>query len=357
MNEAKHVWEVINMVLDVLMANWGLLLVILGVVGIAAVFLKLTKKKDLFLYGGLAFLFVGLVFGGAIGGITDLVGGDTLSAVGLDADDADEVKACDGISSINLLADDKNALAIGTDPGTTLTIYEKNGVAFSKTVADDATSTAVPVNSKLKILNANTLGAHNKSYFATFDEIETDCVDMDYQPKLYEGGTPTITIVNDNGVTSNADSSAEAMDASSVYTPCMTVKAPADQSASEFGAAVVMAYDATYVQNIDSTDMGSSSEGWFESHLDNLSANHNPDQFEVFKWDGVLRDGDKVEICFDVETTSSTPGEDEAAIQLTWVPLNNDLNADTLEPIMAKMYDEDRNLINVTSATAVYYTS
>ena len=272
--------------------------------------------------------------------------GAAFSITGADGEDL----TCDGISSINLLYNDKNAQKIGTDPGDNITIYEVNGEPYSKVINDDDTSSTIPIQSTYKGLAGNNLGTPVTDYFAVLVEGTTACADLDLQTSVQPSGAVSIAILNDNGVTLNSDSNDEDMAASSQYTACATVKAATETSGNEYGAIVVFEYDATFVSKVESNDLTGSSTGYFEPH-----ANATYDQYKVFEWNiAPLRDGDKEEFCFDVTTTSATPAEDSSDIHIVYVPKNIDLDADTLQPITG-IYDEDNNMINVTSTHQTYY--
>jgi len=277
-----------------------------------------------------------------------------------------EATSCDGIASVKSLLDDLNFYKIGTDPASHLSIFEKSGKAYKKVVADDATTTTVPVLSSFKGLAGNNAGTPVSGYFAEIVEFSTVCSDKDIQPELYPSGVPTITITNDNGKTVNSDSNHEAMDASITYTPCMTVKAAAESCASRYGALVVLEYDATYTNTLDSTDMASSDSSFHYGH-------HNTsfDQFKIMKWNGAVQDmdgdgdldagylcnGKRVDICWNQKITATAPTEDTANIKVHWVPLNYDIRADEYDLIGPSVYDEDNNVISTGNTTTWYYSA
>ena len=268
-----------------------------------------------------------------------------------------EATSCDGISSVYGLYNDINAFKAGTDPSDNLTIFEKDGESFIKVIADDATSTSLDVMSSFRGLAGNNLGTPISSYFAEEVVIDTMCSDIDIQPNLMPASAPTITVVNDNGVQTNSDSNHESADASTTYTPCITVKAPTEACSSRYGAIVAFEYDATYVSQISSSDLANTDSAFLEAHDTNHSATGlDMDQFKIMKYSGELCNGKKVEICFDVKMTSSTPGEDQGNVKVHWFPINKDLDADDLT-IITGIYDEDNNVISQGNTTATYYTA
>jgi len=267
------------------------------------------------------------------------------------------VSSCDGIASVKALLNDINYYKKGTDPAGNLTIYEKDGDEFVQIVADDATSTTVPVLSNFKGLAGNSAGTPLSSYFAEEVSFTSLCSDVPIQPKLKPASAPTLTVVNDNGIQANSDSNHESAGASSTYTPCITVKAPAEACAARYGAVVAFEYDATYVSKVDSSDLKLASTSFLVAHTTNHSATGlDMDQYKLMKFDGELCDGDKVEICFDVTTTSSAPGEDQANVQIHWYPINKDIDADEYT-LITGIYDEDNNIISQGNTTAIYYTA
>jgi len=265
--------------------------------------------------------------------------------------------SCDGIASVYALYNDINAYKAGTDPNNTLTIYSKIGDDnfVLKTVADDATTTKADVLSKYKALAGNNLGTPISSYFAEEIEFSTVCSDVDIQPMLKPASAPTLTIVNDNGVTSNSDANHQLADGSETYTPCITVKAPTEACSSRYGAIVAFEYDATYVSQISSSDLVNTDSSFFAAHDTNHSATGlDMDQYKLMKYSGELCNGKKVEICFDVKMTSATSEEDQGNVKVHWYPINKDLDADELT-IITGIYDEDNNVISQGNTTAIYY--
>ena len=282
-----------------------------------------------------------------------------------------ELTSCDGIQDVNALYDDINAYKVGTDPGGNLTIYEKDGKFFKQVVQDDATSTGVPYLSSFKGLAGNTVGTPISSYFSEVIDFDTSCSNEPLQTELYPASAPTITFTNDNGKTINSDTNHEDMTASDTYTPCATIKAPSEGCSARYGALVAIEYDATFNKKIDgSSYFESTDKGYLAAHSDNLTASMAYDQYKVMMWDGavqdidgdgvlddgVLCDGKKVEVFFDVETTTETPVEDSNNIVFHWVPINKDLDADDMV-LITGIYDEDNNLIAQATKNETLYTA
>ncbi len=264
----------------------------------------------------------------------------------------DEIKSCNGVSAINLLYNDFNFYVAGTDPGTNLTTYDP----ISKSVADDATSSTVPVQSTIKALLGNYNGVHDTTYFGEEVEFNTGCVDLDLQkPKLYEASAPTITWVNDNGVTLNSDTDDEVVVTEGSYSPCVTVKAPSNDCASRHGAVLSMNYDATYVNTIDTSDLVSWDGSVRETKLacDNCTSDNTFD----FLFEGELCDGDKTEICFDISVSTGTPLEGNANVILNWLPLNKDLDTDNLASVLTGLYDDKNVAIFLGNTSKEYHTA
>ncbi|MCD6176802.1 MAG: hypothetical protein J7K29_03080 [Candidatus Cloacimonetes bacterium] len=311
-----------------------------------------NKNSSLLLLGAIIIIAF-LATGGKLGGLfsaADTNIGDTGST---DTGTTDVTPThCEGISSVKLLYDDKDAYKLGTDPGSVLTIYDP----IAMTVADDATSTTGPTLTEYKALAGDNAGTPSSTYFAKELDFETGCDDIHIQPKLYKAGAPTLTFVNDNGITQNSDTNDEAMDASSSYTPELTIKAPADECSSVYGAYVVAEYDATYIKSVTPVSgLTDADVGVYIAHTTNQSESGNDfDQYKVMKYSGKLCDGAKDTVSFKVETTSSTPGEDAGNIQVYWLPINKDLNADTYA-LITGIYDEDNNAIYIGNTSAYYY--
>jgi len=263
-----------------------------------------------------------------------------------------EIQSCDGIASVNYLYDDKDAFKIGTDPSTNITIFDP----IATKVADDATGTSVPILRTLRGLAGNTDGVYEPDYFAKEIEVETVCSDINVQPELYAASAPTMTVVNDDLITKNSDSNSEAMDAESTYSPCVTIKAPSNAASSVYGAIVAFEYDATHVQKIESTDLKKKSQSIYIAHTTNQSASDlDFDQWDTYMYEGELISGQDDKFCFDVTTTASAAGENQANVQIHWLPVNKDLDADTFE-VLTGIYDEDNNIISIGNTSVMYYT-
>lgn len=322
-------------------------------------------------------VFTGMYFAGKDSG-----DGETLSAknVVVPSDNGGEntvdlnqkaAQDCNSGTSVKALLNDIDALNAGTDPSSNMQIFEMNGKKFQKTVADDATSTTIPALSSFKSLLGNNAGTPSTLYFSKVIEFETSCLDKEIQAGLAElnpASAPTISIVNDNGNTVNSDSNHESTDGNNTYTPCLTVKAPANScSADDYGALIIAEYDASYVNGVEksSADKGSLLSTGFDgtfrkAHVTNHSGSTKDfDQFTPFMWQPSepLCDGAKVEICFDVEMGETSAGEDQGNVKWHWEPINKDLNSENLYDVITGIYDEDYNYIGVGNTTGTYYTA
>jgi len=282
-----------------------------------------------------------------------------------------ELTSCDGIASVNALYNDINFYKKGTDPAGNMTIYEADGKEFLTLVLDDATATTIPVLSEFKALAGNERGTPNANYFATPLEFSTACNDLPIQAKVVPSSAPTISFVNDDGITKNSDSNHELIGANSTYTPTAVIKAQSETCAARYGAIVAFEYDATYTNNVDSSHLDNAKSSFLVAHYTNWTLNQGAwDQYKIMLWNGTvmdidgdgvndagaLCDGKKIEIPFDVETTGTAAGEDNGTIVMHWYPLNYDLDSDDLT-LIKDIYDEDNHLITEAETAGIWYTA
>lgn len=262
-----------------------------------------------------------------------------------------DLASCNGISSVNALYNDFSYFAAATDPGTNLTVYSP----IRKTVLDDATSTTVPIKSELRGLAGQlAAGTPSTGYFGQEVDFSTGCADINVQPELFAIGAPTLTFTNDNGVTLNADASAEAMSADTTYSPTLTVKSGSNACSAKYGALVVADYDASYIDNVDSPDLAFFT-GKYREPKQNPS-NGTSDVSDVFIYEGELCDGKKVDLTFDVTSHATTSPSEDNGVVFHWYPINKDMNAD-LNEVVTGIYDDKNNVISYGNSTLEYFVS
>lgn len=267
---------------------------------------------------------------------------------------------CDGIASIKALYNDFNYYKAGTDPASTLTVYEMDGQEFKKTVSDDATTTTLDASSNFKAVAGTNAGTPSSGYFSELIDFSTGCTDKDLQPKLKPSGAPTITIVNDDGITANSDTNHESMGASSTYLPTLVIKAPAEACSARYGAFIVADYDATYYSKVTSSDLSDGNTIVLLAHnipTTNITGGGNygtNDQFKVFEYNGELCNGAKIEPQMKIETTSTQPTED-INVDFYWMAKDIDTDADSYRPLAPAYYDEDNNVIGDINVNKTFF--
>jgi hypothetical protein len=287
-----------------------------------------------------------------------------------------ELTSCSGLQEVYGKYDDFNKYNIAVDPASHLTIFEKNDAFFKQVIADDATDNGVDPLSSFKGLAGNNLGTPVAGYFGEEVEFETGCLAEPIQVDLYPAAAPSLIITNDNGKTLNSDTNHETMAGGSPYTHCVTVKAPAQNCSARYGALVAIESDGSFINKVAEASGLSTKLSGVESKFKvaksdaNLTPTMEFDQFDIFFWNeavqdvdgdgnndvGFLCNGKSVDVCYTVTTTSTNPGEDEANYIFHWYPVNKDLHARSLEPIMG-MYDEENHVISVGNSTVVGYTA
>jgi hypothetical protein len=202
-------------------------------------------------------------------------------------------------------------------------------------------------------------GTPSSGYFSELLDFNTGCTDKDLQPKLKPSGQPTMTIVNDDGITANSDTNHESMGASSTYLPTVVIKAPAEACSARYGAYIIVDYDATYFSKITSSDLSDGNTIVLLSHnipTTNITGRANAgtnDQFKVFEYNGELCNGAKIEPQFKVETTSTQPTED-INVDFYWVGKDIDVDADSYRPLAPSYYDEDNNVVGEKLTNTTY---
>ena len=283
-----------------------------------------------------------LVVLGVIGGAFLYMGGDGpshfLSFTPTPPEQLEVQKSCNGVQSVKGNYNSIDRFKAGTDPAGNITIISP----IQKTIVDDATSTTLPVQTEFTALAHNNLGTPNANYFAEEYNFKTVCADLDIQPKLSKAeALSTFSAVNTNGVTLNANSSTgrEDVSASTSYTAKLTLRSPSDACASKYGSVLACEYDATYVTSV-SASSGLNDEAYpvYLSHV--LSG---ADQWKTMYYSGELCNGADDTIAIDYETSASA-GSVTSAINCTWLAVDKDLNADSLT-VITGIYDEDNNLI------------
>ena len=272
---------------------------------------------------------------------------------------------CFGISSVNLLFDDQNFYKTGTDPASHVTVYEKNGVGYSLILPDDASSdNAISGNSDYKAIIGTNGGTPIAGYFSELAPFSVECQDYTLQtPKLKPSGAPTITIINDNGVTPNSDDNHESMSASSTYSPKLTIKAPAEACSSRHGAYIIADYDATYFNTLDTADLSLGTTLVLLTHNSptvNLTQGDNEatnDQFKVWLYNGELCNGASISPQIAIKTTATEPTED-MNVDFYWISRDIDVDADNgYIPLPPAIYDEDNNAIYDVYTNQTYFTA
>jgi len=267
-----------------------------------------------------------------------------------------ELQTCDGVASVNALWDDKDNYKVGTDPATKLTVFEDDGMDYFNTISDDATDTSVPTLSDFKALGANDGGTPNSNYFGKEIEFETVCNDLPIQKRLNKAGAPSITIVNDDGITKNANGGSEESVANeTTYTPEAVIESSSDSCASVYGAWVVFEYDASHMGTFNDVSSNldcDKSTPFYVAHSN--SENSTMDQYATCWYEGTMCDGKDDTIKWEFTTKTIDDGTEGVNQRIHWYPVNKDLNADTYE-LIEGLYDEDDNLISIGNTSQVYY--
>lgn len=269
------------------------------------------------------------------------------------------VSTCSGVQSVNALYNDYNRFSASTDPAQNLTIYDP----IPKVVADDATSTTVPVLTSFKALAGDTSGVPSGTYFAeevSFDSVCSDINDPLTGLYLSPVGAPTLTLTNDNGVTQNANTAREAVGADSTYSPTLRIKAPSNYCSAKYGGVIVAHYDGTYTASIDSPDVPV--YAGLEKRTAWNSENATADQKDAFFVAGDLCDGDHIDVSFDITTDPSTGGDTgQGNVRFEWIGLQKDLDTDTARKLLDVnqygMYDDKSNFIGLGNTSVEYFTS
>lgn len=201
--------------------------------------------------------------------------------------------------------------------------------------------------------------SHNgTSYFAQVYDFETSCNDETRTVYLASPSAPTVSFVNENGVTLNGASAAEAVDADQTYTGEMTIRAPGNKYSSLHGALIVAEWDKTYVRNVEVNGVSLASLPTYLSHTTLLNTTTaTGDAFRTFLYPGEVKDGERVTLTFTYETTSETPGANNANIAFHWIPRNLYIDDETLEIAGPSVEDRDNTFIGLANTTAIFYTS
>jgi|APSaa5957512576_1039674.scaffolds.fasta_scaffold09488_2 hypothetical protein len=293
---------------------------------------------------------VAVVLGLAIFGLIslDIPGVSNAEDQTLDTIEAVAQATCN-VEDVSLRYNDRDDYLATTDPGAQA--YIISGDVSAQALNDDGTLT-VPTNAEITML----AGENSSTYFTELITANTLCSDpFDLDVELKNVGSATMTLVNDNGVTSNADATAEAMSADSAYTTEVSVRAPSkDCVSNDAGMVVAVEYDATYFSSFDS-DLVDYDQAIYITHNSSGEGSQNSglDQWKTFLYGGSLCDNEKLEFVIVAETTSTQPTEDTNPV-IWLLPLDYDKNEDDLSPILS-IYDEDNNLIAPSTVNVTYF--
>ncbi len=266
---------------------------------------------------------------------------------------------CNGLANVDIDFNDFNEYKAGTDPASHITLYEKNGLPYRVTVADDG-SADISGKASFKGVAGTNAGTPKAGYFSELVSFSTNCEDVAVQPELKPSGNPTITIVNDDGITKNSDANHESMGASSTYLPTLVIKSGSESCASRHGAFLVADYDATYYSKLSTSDLRDGSTLVLLAHNTptiNITQGDNEainDQFKVWLYEGELCDGAKTEPQIKIETTATEPTED-VNVDFYWLSRDIDVDADSYQPLSPAIYDEDNNAIYDVAVNQTFF--
>lgn len=294
-----------------------------------------------------------LLFFMALPNIQTLLKGDSLSAIGGaqvgSSTETASLQSCDGVASISQAYNDFDQYKIGTDPQTTLFILDGNRKGTA--IADDSTGT-LDVLSKYNAI----AGENSSTYFSKVVMVETKCSNEQTTEELSLAGAPTITVINSDGVTKNADGTAEALGADETTNFEVTVKSPANQCSALYGAKISIESDKTYSLDVRVPTMPEANSPDALVFTTNQSGTGNDmDSKKTFMYSGSLCDGEKLDFIVEMDTTSSAVGEDQANLKINWLPLDIDKNEDDYSVII-DVEDEDNNWITLGNTTQFIFT-
>ena len=266
---------------------------------------------------------------------------------------------CLGLASVDLVFNDFNAFKSATDPASNLTVYEKNGLPY-KLLVDDDESISVSTKASFKGVVGTVAGTPIAGYFSELVSFNSMCEDIALQTAMKPSGNPTITVVNDDGITKNSDANHESMGVSSTYLPTLVIKSASESCASRHGAYLIADYDATYFSKLSTSDLRDGNTLVLLAHnsdADDIAQGNQAgtnDQFKVWLYEGELCDGAKIEPQIKVETTSTQPTED-INVDFYWLSRDIDVNADDYNPLSPAIYDEDNNAIYDVKVNATLF--
>ena len=293
------------------------------------------------------------------GGVTYMVVKPPVQQTVIGSGDGDV--GCLGLSSVDLLFNDFNSFKSATDPASHVTVYEKNGLAYKLTLADDAISgNSVSTKASFKGVVGTNAGTPIAGYFSELVSFATMCEDIALQTAMKPSGNPTITIVNDDGITKNTDANHESMGASSTYLPTLVIKSASESCSARHGAFLIADYDATYFSKLSTSDLRDGNtlvllpHNTVDTNIAQGNMNATNDQFKVWLYEGELCDGAKTEPQIKVETTSTQPTED-INVDFYWLSRDIDVNADDYNPLSPAIYDEDNNAIYDVKVNATLF--
>ena len=252
---------------------------------------------------------------------------------------------CQGLSAGRFTFNDLNEYQLALDPATTLLYYE--GYQVGTKSADDASITNAVINEQIKGIAGN----GSSTYFPKLVEFKAGCKDSTVSPKLCQATTATTTVFDENDNT-NSDSADVALNANDQHTFRIKVKAPKYYCTQEYGSVAVCHYDATYVQRIEPDESTGVTSFAVPSWITDYDA--NKDSKIGFLLPGKVANGDSKEYKLDVFTTTSTPGEDNATIICSRLPMVYTAHPYTFQPLLGVSGFHNDNISIVADNFAMY---
>ena len=197
-------------------------------------------------------------------------------------------------------------------------------------------------------------GWTDSTYYAQKQEFTTGCSDDSTTLKVAKAAQPTVTFVNDDGITKNADSTGEqTIDADDEREVTMKLRMSTDVF---YGAgdanSMVSEYDETYFESVEVLD-GNTILDTGVIPRDFGFHNSTYDGREAYGFDQLLP-GTETEYTVRIASDSSNNPTSDEAVRFSLYDANYDIDGDTGKVIL-DVQDEAKNILSLKPLNKTFY--
>ncbi len=317
------------------------LMVIIGIVLLAIAMFGNVKKKDATMTAGWIVLAIGLVLIFLVPDRDTSVGEALAIAPSAEEVDA-EIVAVSGCpeAKVGVTINDKNIEKPGTNPAST-GVYLTSGPQTGNKSANSENNLATGASFEALV------GYGHTSYYARPISFTTGCSNQEVVVKLAQSGSLTATVINDDGVSKNADGTNQTIDANDEREVELSLDVGfdkywggIDENGNALGCSIaVTSFDETYFDEV-------SIEGAKTTGIPSVFASTSTalDGQEAFLLDSLV-DGEKAIYSVKLDSTSTDPDANSGHVVIHLFDCGYDIDEDD-ETIIANVEDESNNALS-----------